>query len=284
MNDTDIGIILALAQGHLSGQAKTDALAYVRANSELSAELASQIAALDALQSVGSPSMTDSERTVLRSNLIEELHLDAAPLIPSLRKRRTSFWQPVIGLASAAALVLAILVVPGMLSSGQDEATFQLAARDQGSQSGESGTDLDESTLTSVAAAESIESLDNFDTEDGSFGSALADEDVLNVYEIAKEDLPELLDIVVTERSSQERSDEKLARFRSSAVTPIDLAALNSCLDQLFETLPDAELTPLAVTTGQQGRIVHLGVDEGTGIDRLISVDLGTCSIVGTTP
>ncbi len=280
MNDTDIEIILALAQDHLSGQAKADALAHIQADPDLTRELSSQIAAIKALRSLEPPQLTDQERTVLRAELTERLHLETPRLSSTPARRSVAWWRPMIGLASAAALVLAIIVVPGLLNSGRDEASADFTALAQVSPAGDDGAARSESAPTS-AAADSLESLDMGAAESG---TALFDEDSLNVYEITEQDLPGLLDVVMTEQSSRELSDEKLARYGFAKSSPVDLAAISVCLDVLFDSLPDVDLMPLAVTTDERGQTVHFGVDSGAGVDSLVSVDLGTCSVVGTTP
>ncbi len=284
MNDSDIEIVLALAQGRLSGQAEQDALSRIEADPELANELAIQIDAIKLVQSVSSPAMTAVERSTLHANLIEQLHLEptSAPAAPV--RRKLSWWQPVVGLASVAALVLAIVVVPDMFDSSNDSsgADFAVVARE--SPTGEGGTGAGEFSTT-TAAASSVDSVESFDQPaSGADDGSLVDVGFLNVYEVTEQDLPDLLDIVVTERSSPELSDEKLARSRLSAFAPIELAVVTSCLDTLSEELPDAELIPLGVTTGEGGQVVHFGVDPGTGVDRLVSVDLDACSVVGTTP
>ncbi|NHZ71099.1 MAG: hypothetical protein GWP18_05605, partial [Proteobacteria bacterium] len=109
MNDADISLIISLANDELNGQDRLAALERVSASPEMARELAVQIEMKDAVQ--GMPdvtAMTETERTALRSDLIEELHLESAPVVALPKKRRLPWWRPVFGLASAAALVVAI--------------------------------------------------------------------------------------------------------------------------------------------------------------------------------
>ena len=85
----------------------------------MSAEYADQIAALDFLNSGAVPRMTASERETLHVNLTEQLGLVPKTLpVPSPARRKIPWWQPVFGVATAAAVVAAIVIIPGTLTGG----------------------------------------------------------------------------------------------------------------------------------------------------------------------
>lgn len=292
MNDSDIEIILALAQGQLSGREEQDVLSRIEADPELANELAIQMAAIESLRSVPSPSMTIEERTTLRTNLIEQLHLEptSAPPVPVARK--VSWWQPVLGVASVALVVFAIVVVPGMFRSGAD--VTEMAAELPSAEGGGAPEPVD----TTFAAADST-ARDKGATEgaDGSESAppelsppelsndirSLSGEGYVNLYEVTEEDLPVLLD-VLTSADTPEVADEKLARVGFSSVTAVDLAVLDRCLETLADELPSGSLVAIGSTTSSGSQIVHLGVDSGEGIKALISIDIDTCVVTAINP
>ncbi|GMR02839.1 MAG: hypothetical protein BMS9Abin20_1190 [Acidimicrobiia bacterium] len=287
MNDSDIEIILALAQGRLSGQAEQDALSRIEADPELANELVIQMAAIESLQSVSTPTMTAEERATLRSNLIEQLHLEPTSAPASPVGRKVSWWQPVVGLASVALVVFAIVVVPGMFGSDADftEVAAELSPAEGGG--------APESVGTTFAAADSVaRDKESTGGADGSESAppelsndirSMSDEGFVNLYEVKEEDLPVLLD-VITAADAPEVADEKLARAGFSSITAVDLAVLDRCLETLADELPSGSLIPLGATTSSGRQIVHLGVNTGDGIKALISIDIDTCVMTATNP
>lgn len=126
----DPDLILALAAG--TEPASSPAAAGVAECARCSADLAMQHLALRALAEMPRARLGTDERSRLRAELRSALHLDdaldeVAAASPATKPR----WRPLWGLATAAAVFLAIVVVPPAfraLSSGDDEPMFEAAA------------------------------------------------------------------------------------------------------------------------------------------------------------
>lgn len=262
MNDHDIDIILALAEGRLSGADAAEARARVEADPELAAELDAQIAAIDALAASPTPSLTASERTDLRTNLIAALHLEAEPS-PSAVPARAWSWRPVLfGLASAAALVLAVVVLPNVLSSSSsDEAAFAPAA-DTAVATQDGAADASELPETSIASQ-----------------GAGAPPVIAEVPEVSKQSMSDLVEARSGASPEADALDES-AEINAGNVTLVDLGALASCIEELDRELADGAGTPIAATTTDDGQIVYLEGSTGS----LVAIDLGTCSFVDLAP
>ena len=148
MNDHDL--IAALAEGRLSGHAAENAAARIKADPELSSEYAAQVAALTFLSSARVPEMTAAERSMLHMNLTEQLGLSPKTTqAHEPAQRKTPWWAPVFGLATAAAVVAAFVILPGTLFGGaSDTASMDLVSADLESSSAEA------SPTTAAAASD----------------------------------------------------------------------------------------------------------------------------------
>jgi len=279
MIDADIELIISLANGELDGQEQIDALAHINADPSLASELATQISMIDAVQSLPAPDMTASERTTLHANLIEQLHLEETPPVAVPAKRKVTWWQPAIGLASVAAVVFAIVVVPNMLSSSSsDDVAFQELGTDVSQEFDPSGG-LEATTTAAASADTSI--VDNAAGEQAPLADSAEDgTDDLQLFRIPPDRQEEFNDLANGETSTA-LVGEKLARFGFTPGTTIDPAELEACLDVLDDELPDG--VPLPIGDGD-ANIVILGIDTGDGIDVIIELDLATCSLISQTP
>jgi len=297
MNDTDLDIILAIADNRLTGQAKQDALVRIAADPELGEELAAQILAMDELKSLQPALMTSDERATLRANLIEQLHL--APAVPAaaVEPQRRPWWQPALALASGFALLLAIIVVPGMLPSGDD-----------------SGSDV-------VAIAPESTTITRAATSAADAGAPQDDGNVLTVYDIAEEDVAEFFSsspapstatVPPTTKSaplpgagaSEDDSSadtvdddpEAASTFAAEAnpqdvdlldeipLTTIVRADVEACLDLLAQGLPPGTLIPVAATRTGSEVVVHFGVEVVDGMEYSVSIDLASCTMTPLNP
>jgi len=279
MNDADIELIISLANDELDGQEQIDALARINADPSLASELATQISVIDTVQSLPRADMTASERTTLHANLVEQLHLEETPLAAVAVKRKLAWWQPVVGLASVAAVVFAIVVVPNMLSSrSSDDAAFQELRSDTTQEFSSAGG----STETTSAAADADTSVaDDAAVEEApSAGTAESGAADLQLYRIPADRQEEFNDLATGETSSDLLS-EKLARSGFALGTTIDPKELQACLQLLADEFPGGVLLPIG---DGDANTVFLGVDAGNGIDEILEVDLETCSLVSKAP
>ena len=114
MNDTDLDLLLALADGRLSAADTEAARTRIAAEPNLATELEMQRLALDRLHDLPMPSLDETERERLHASLREQLHLEPIVVpVPVPRQRRRSWWVPVTGLATAAVVLAgALYVVP----------------------------------------------------------------------------------------------------------------------------------------------------------------------------
>lgn len=290
MNDQDRDLIAALADGRLSGTAAEDALARIEADPELSVEYAHQITALEFLNSGVVPRMTASERETLHANLTEQLgfEMEKTPS-PSPQRRKIPWWRPVLGLATAAAVVAAIVILPGTLTGGsQDTASFDLA-----------GAVLDDTEVerseTTIAAAGTPEAR----AEDG---QAFAGETEIAASETGPDALEDLLKQDQVYDTNSAVLEDLLSRARgadspaavSRLLSPLDFdstVTLNTgdvaaCIDELDTDLPEGITGILVLGAGLENdvMIIHLGFDFGSGVEDGLSFVLDTCALVDHGP
>lgn len=133
MNDQDLDLLLALAEGRLSAADAEAAQTRISANPNLAAELEMQRLVVDRLRDLPMPALSEAESLSMRAALREELHLEPAVAPVAAERRRRSWLFPLTGLATAAVVLLGVLyIVPrtGDDSSGEDVAavaTFEAA-------------------------------------------------------------------------------------------------------------------------------------------------------------
>ena len=283
MNDTDLDIILAIAGCQLTGQEKKDALERIAADPELSAELASQIAALEGLKTIGGVSMTAAERATLRSNLRERLHLDPlAPAVVATRQGRP-WWQPVLGLASAAALLIAIVVAPSVFSSSDDSGTDIVAVAPETAavedtarnQSDTSGGDL--STAVPEVAPDDV--IEFFAATDNTLVPTTKSAPIAGTNTIDEDEGGTLEDGTAQDEGTDGALDSD-AVLLETPFTTFETAEVESCLNSLEDALPPGELVAHAATTSDDGAVLHFGIMTPDGIEYAVSIDVSTCSIV----
>lgn len=277
MNDQDRDLIAALAEGLLSGTEAEDALARIEADPEMSAEYSGQLSALDFLGSGVTPLMTTAERDVLHVNLTEQLGLVSKPTpTPSPVRRRLPWWQPVFGLATAAAVVAAIVILPGTLTGGSsDNASFDLVSAELES------TDVDQTQTTAAAAgaADGVQEAAPLDAR------ALDDEAEIAVHETDTVSLEDLLK-QTSGADSPDAVEEQLSTFGFESTVDLNAAAIDRCIHELSDDLPDGIIDSRVIGANAQDdkTIVHLGFDFGSGIEDGLSFVLDDCTLVGHGP
>ncbi|MFV1969476.1 MAG: hypothetical protein ACC683_00575 [Acidimicrobiia bacterium] len=272
MNDQDRDLIAALAEGRLSGPTADDALARIETDPEMSAEYADQIAALEFLNSGAVPRMTASERETLHVNLTEQLGLVPKTMpVPAPAKRKIPWWQPAFGVATAAAIVAAIVILPGTLTGGsEDTAALREVSADLDSSGGEE-------TQTTAAAAQVQEAP-------AADGQAFAEEQEIAVYEVYETDSVKLGDLLDQAQGAVTPDDvsSRLAPLQFTKRTILDTESVLECLNELESDLPPGieRFLPLGAEDVDGSTIAHLGFDFGSGVESAMSIDLSTCEIV----
>ncbi len=265
MNDTDRDLIAALAEGRLTGVAADDVLARIESDPDLAAEYADQVAALSFLQSAGDVSMTTSERSTLHANLTEQLGLTQPKPVVAKPRARNRWLAPVFGLATAAAVFVAIVIVPG----SQDVAPMEASAQLDGV------SEL--STETSAAAG----------GEAGSTAAApeLSDDADFSVYETDSLGLDELIEETEGADSPQ-AVKRRLADLNLTSTIDLDRVVVEACINDLDIEIPDgvSVIHVIGADVSKMETIVHLGFDFGDGVEDGLSFILENCSLVEHAP
>ncbi len=289
MNDQDRDLIAALAEGRLGATVAEDALARIEAEPEMSVEYEHQIAALEFLNSDVAPRMTTRERDNLHASLIEKLGLapETTPS-PSPGKRRIPWWQPVFGLATAAAVVAAVVILPGALTGGsQDTPSFDLA----GAVLENTEVERPEPTITEAGAMEARPEDGQAFTDGTQIAAPESEGDLLGdlleqgkVYEASSATLEDLL-------RRARGADSPAAVFLLLSPdfdSTVDLNAddVAACIDELGVELPEGIVRILVLGAGLENdvMIIHLGFDFGSGVEDGLSFALGTCTLVDHGP
>jgi anti-sigma factor RsiW len=288
MNETDIDIILAIAEGRLSGTSEQEALHHIAADPELGRELAAQMSTIEELQSIPPGVLTAAERTRLRQSLIEQLNLAPADVKAIPVKQRRAWWQPILGLATAAALVVAIVVVPSMLGDGEDGADVEAVAPLTTAQDQAADAPAEVTVTTSAAAGVASEGGDTMDVPEVPEADV---ESFLLRGDDATEGQETTVDSTITGSPSEDTDalDEAADSDTSNdqgvpAMASVNAGELNECLDTIASELPEGDLILQAATTTDTGHVVHLGFGSDTGVDYAVSVDLSRCSITAISP
>jgi hypothetical protein len=278
MTDHDRDLITALAEGHLSTAAAENATSRIEADPELASEYAYQVAALQFLQSSTAPRLTTAERSALRANLMEKLGIVTVASPPA--RKRTQWWVPVFGFATAAAVVAAFVLFP---SSGED--SFQEVSRsleNEGETSAEApaadslGSTAPEQTVTTASAAADSAVADD---------QAFAGDTPLSVYETHSVELDELLKSA-DGAIGPEAAQRQLSSLDLSSTVSLDRTRVDECLSDLGADIPEGVVntTVLGADVEDNETTVHVGFDFGSGVEDGLSFVLETCEIVEHAP
>lgn len=264
MNDQDRDLILALAAGTLSDADATSAHARISAEPELARELEIQQAVQRELTSITPVALSADERSELRSNLITSLNLEATTAPTPVRTSRSiAWWKPVFGIAAAAMFVTAVIVLPGTLS-GSDSADESALGTNQ----------------TTVAA-------DGFSPTDGTADAS----DVGGVEEEVPGSTTEVLTFADTDGSDLlaaaegKSTPESINEALSEDTTPIsrsalDLTTVEACIEKLDTILAPGTKVVLGVEERDGDLLVFLGIDDGSGVESVATVNLTECTLV----
>jgi hypothetical protein len=172
MNDTDLDLLLALADGRLSAADAAAARTRIAADPHLAAELEMQRLAVDRLHDLPMPTLDTAERERLHASLREHLHLEPIVVpVPVAPPRRRSWWLPVAGLATAAVVLAGVLyVVPrvGDRSTADNVAGVATldSTRDSTQEGGSTGEGDVSSPSPTTGAAESDDGASPQSTDD----------------------------------------------------------------------------------------------------------------------
>ena len=277
MNDQDRDLIMALAAGQLEEADAAKAMTHIAANPELADEYAAQVAALDALAAVPPVSLTASERSQLRTELMSQLRLDSKTAPVAATPKRSAWWRPVLGLAAAAAVVTAIVILPGSLDQSSDDAA----------ESGEAliaETTIDESAAFDLQSAEAEGGAEAPPEATTTTISASADEPT---EESTVDDVSDELLAATKGQRDLEEVEGSVDDASVAGVSRFDLARADSvdqCLESLQDQLPGGDIIPLATSLDEGTEIAYVGVTGDTGIEQVIAIAIEVCRVVDTSP
>ena len=267
MNDHDRDLILDLTEGTLSADDAARARARVASDPDLAAAYQTQMATKAHLESLPPVAMAADERSSLRKDLIDQLHLDGAPASAASPPRRGfAWWRPIAGIAGVAAVVAAIVVLPGALGGSDDagsDAGSEVALTSETRVAGDSaeGGSSDEAESAPVAGngeeSPAVAEVPQFTTLDGA--------DLLAATEGATTPA-EIADSVYTLEPT------------SSAM--IDVSEVESCLERLADALPRGDVAPVALEERDGDALLFLTVTEADDVASVVTVNLTTCSLV----
>jgi hypothetical protein len=240
-------------------------MARVTGDPELAAELSRQQSVAALLAAMPDAELTADERSALRTALIEELHLTGGPVAEPVPIRRGArWWQPVLGVAAVAAVVTAVVVLPGNIGGDNslDVATLQ-----------ETGSSSAVTTTMAASAA-----------EDGATGGAAPEdsEDLSQTAEVlAVEDVDGDELLAATEgETTPEGVTRALGEQAPVATTQVPIDEVEACLETLASRLPQGETQPVAIDARKEGEFLYLTVDPGDGVHAVVTIRLDTCTLV----
>jgi hypothetical protein len=262
MNEQDRDLILGLTEGTLTGEEAERARARILSDPELASELAVQESVRADLSALPSATLTGAERTALRSSLRERLNLGTVPQVaPERGRRRLAWWQPVLGVASVAVVVTAIVVLPGTFGGSDD--------------SGDSGGEA--LTETTVAATDTAA---DGGIDDGA--EEQAPPPTTEVLAFDDVDGADLLDATRDAATPDEVTDSleaaPIAEARTFASVPV--AQAEACLEELDDRIPPGDKTLIGVDETADGLLVYFAVIGADGVTSVLTVNLDDCTLV----
>jgi|GEM_PF-2561649 len=309
MNENDRDLILDLIEGRLAEPEAAAAQARIDAFPALRAEMATQSAVRDALRSAEPPQMTVDEQTALHAALLGQLHLSPEPATPApVAARRSRWWVPVFGLATAAAVVVGFVAL-GPFGDSDDSGSTEVAASlvessiaNDGSTMQRGSEDADTTVGGADAPAAEVTTTMQAAAADQ---SAAAAEDELGVAEAGvtyamdaggeEAAVPEIAGNVPP--APELHADLSKANFSAQAVTnaleddsigneSVAMDDLASCETALTGLAPEnlVRVEPVASGTDAGTPVVVLLLEFADGEHITATIDLAACEVVDFAP
>lgn len=294
MNERNQQLIVDLLGGRLSPEEERTALARIDSNPDLRAEYEAQMSAMTILGASETPMMTADERASLHAALRLQLHLDdAAVPVVAAPSRWQRWWAPLGGLAVAAVIVGAVVVLPDALSDGDSAGNFETASAELTTTAPSasltddlSGGVEDENTGDETAEAAAPEASGS-----ASDGESSPDTEVQSVetYDAAAppDALPYLTDVDLGLLESDLASDPESLRSDpsppSSKSAEVDADTMDACLDSLRTNNPSSEIFPIALTAYEGTESIVVSVSPSAGESFLAVYSAGLCRELAST-
>jgi hypothetical protein len=275
MNDQDLTLIVDLIESQLSNSEAESALARIMADPELSAAYAEQLAVHVSLTDLPIASMTAAEKDALNTALVSQLQLEAAAAVVPIAKKRKAWWMPIAGIATAAAAVTAIFIMPGLSGSDDSSADTTIIAS--------AAAEAPEDPAARDSAAQGSTADDGASQFDAAEEELLAARAPVTVVELGGADLVEVLEATAGEESPEAVQDQLNALGYTESAS-VDADVLAECISQISGQLPPnaTGIVLFGVDSSGPTQIAHLGIVFDDGIGGAMSVDLETCIVVSS--
>ncbi len=282
MHDHELDLIMALAEGSLTGADRAAAEARIAACDGCAAELAAQQLALAALRDAPAPALTDLEAARMRRTLRDELGLVTPAPISAAPRRSRFTWQRVsVALSAAAVLVLFIAIVPALdlFGGGADDmadtvafATTTAATAEALTEAPERSTDEAGDMTAQIAGGEEATTTFAAPTEAGGLTRYFGvDPDLALVQQASQRGLTETGDAT------------NLLGF-TAELDSLDLdEGVQTCVDERLASFDDATPVVLGAGTLFDDEIYLVAyIDNTDATVELVAHDTSTCEVLAT--
>ena len=283
MNDRDRHLIVSLLDGSLSPTEQEELRARLEIDAEMKAAYDEQLAVSTALGSAPAVSMSADERNELDGALRAGLFLDdktaVAPVAAPVR-RWSRWWAPLAGLATAAVIVTAVVVLPSMF--GGDEATELVSAPAPQTTAAATAPSLEADPLAGVAEDSAGERQAQAPTSTTAAAVAETAEPDTTLYSLAATAEPAAeLELPVLGDDFDPDGVESAALDSTTRAT-IDYDAAAGCFGSAGSVIGEAVLVGTLSVSGN--KVVAVITDATTGAETVIIVDLATCQVTSAGP
>lgn len=282
MNDSDRHLIVSLLDGALSPTEQAEVRARMEIDAEMKAAYDEQLAVSTTLRSAPSVSMSAAERNELHGALSAGLFLDeetAVAPVAAPARGWSRWWAPLTGLATAAVIVTAVIVLPGMFG-GEDAADLVGASAPQ-TTAAATAPSLEADPLGGVAEDSAGEQRFQKPPSTTAAAAETAEPDA-TLYSLAATaeptgelELPVLGDDFAADGVAS-------AARNSTARATIDYDAAAGCFGPADSVIGEAVLVGTLSVSGDN--VVAVITDANTGAETVIIVDLATCQVTSTGP
>jgi hypothetical protein len=269
MNDNDIQLITALVAGELSAAEQGDVMSRIESDTELRAAYDEQVAVSSALMSAPAVSMTAAEAGELRAALRTELQLEGAVVAAAATAPWWSrWWAPVTGLATAAVIVFAFVIVPNLGDEPEDVLSAPAEA-----------TTLAPSALVGPSAVEGTtqqQSADNGESDATSSAAESAPEEPN--YRLAATPQGSELELPLLDEESVEDSGVDSARSEATSYAELELDDVSACFAKALANWPPISTSLVGITPDGES-VIGTAIDPVSGDEVLLYINLTTCAV-----
>lgn len=283
MNDRDRHLIVSLLDGALSATEQEEVRARLQIDAEMRAAYEEQLAVSTALRSAPAVSMSADERNELHGALRAGLFLDdtaAVAPVAAPARRWSRWWAPLAGLATAAVIVTAVVVLPGMF--GGEEAAELVSAPAPQTTAAATAPSLEADPLAGVAEDSAGERHAQEPTSTTAAAAAETAEPDATLYSLAATAAPAgELELPVLGDDFDADGVESAALDSTTRAT-IDYNAAAGCFGSAGSVIGEAVLVGTLSVSGDN--VVAVITDATTGAETVIIVDLVTCQVTSAGP